>query len=64
MGYHVTPVSGDGAPDLIIRRSRRTGFAFGCEVKTAAGRRTAAQQQSEWPIVQSLDDVLRLMGGL
>lgn len=64
LGYDVTPVSGEGAPDIFVRRSTRTGFGFGCELKTAQGMRTDAQEASQWPIARSLDDVLRLMGGL
>lgn len=64
LGYHVTQVSGVGAPDLIVRRSSRTGFGFSCEVKSSHGKRTGAQERSQWPIVRSLDDILRLMGGL
>lgn len=64
LGYQVTPISGEGAPDIFVRRSTRTGFGFGCELKTKRGTRTDAQEASQWPIARSLDDVLKLMGGL
>ncbi len=58
-GYDVTRVSGVGAPDLLVRRLGRPGaLAWGCEVKSATGRRTAAQAVSGWPIVRTPEEAL------
>lgn len=62
LGYHVTFVSGDGLPDILVRRRATDAQCFGFECKTAKGKRTDAQKESQWPIVRSLEDVFRLMG--
>ena len=59
VGAHVTPISGEGAPDLLVRYRRKL-YAF--EVKTGAGRRTKAQADSLWPIVRSVADALQAIG--
>lgn len=58
-GCDVIPVSGEGAPDLLIRR---LGHLWAVEVKSVKGTRTKAQQESQWPIIRSIDDGLRLIG--
>lgn len=55
VGCDVWRVSGPGLPDLLVRRAGRL-YAF--EVKTGRGRRTAAQEQSDWPILRSVNDAL------
>lgn len=59
LGAYVTPVSGAGAPDLIVRWQ---GRVFGLEVKSANGQRTQAQESSQWQIVRSVEDALRAIG--
>lgn len=59
VGAHVTPISGKGAPDLLIRFR---GKLAAVEVKTEKGKRTQAQEQSEWPIVRDVDEALLLFG--
>ena len=55
VGAHVTRISGKGAPDLLVRyRGRLQAF----EVKSTQGKRTAAQQETGWPIVRSVDEAL------
>lgn len=59
VGADVTRVSGKGAPDLLVRyRGRLAAF----EVKTAKGDRTAAQTETQWPIVRSVEEALREIG--
>lgn len=52
-GCHVTRVSGKGAPDLLVRYH---GQLWGFEVKSATGKRTGAQEHTQWPILRSIDD--------
>jgi Holliday junction resolvase len=52
-GADVTPVSGKGAPDLIVRYRGRV-YAF--EVKAPKGTRTEAQEESQWPVIRSVDE--------
>lgn len=59
VGADVTPISGEGAPDLLIRFR---GLVYAVEVKTATGARTAAQQVSQWPVVRSVDEAFALLG--
>lgn len=59
VGAHVTPVSGKGAPDLLVRFR---GQLWGFEVKSGKGQQTAAQRETDWPIVRSVGDALALMG--
>jgi Holliday junction resolvase len=60
IGAHVTRISGEGAPDLLVRVRGRL-YAF--EVKSGSGKRTAAQQDSQWPVIRSVDEALRSVGG-
>ena len=55
LGAHVTRVSGVGAPDLLVRWR---GRLWAWEVKSATGTRTQAQQESQWPIVRSVDEAI------
>lgn len=59
VGAHVTPISGKGAPDLLVRFR---GILVGLEVKSGKGERTAAQEASQWPIVRNVDEALREIG--
>lgn len=59
LGAHVTQISGKGAPDLLVRFRGRI-FAF--EVKSGRGQRTAAQAETQWPIVRSVDEALAAVG--
>lgn len=61
VGAHVTQVSGKGAPDLLVRFQGRL-WAF--EVKAAKGTRTDAQDESQWPIIRSVDEALQAIGVL
>jgi hypothetical protein len=64
VGAHVTIVSGAGAPDLLVHYSGRfcrhcNRNAWALEVKGAKGKRTKAQETTDWPIVRSTDDALK-----
>lgn len=59
VGAHVTRISGKGAPDILVRYQ---GILRAYEVKSAKGKRTAAQEQTEWPILRSVDEALRAIG--
>lgn len=59
VGAHVTPISGKGAPDLLVRFQGRL-WAF--EVKSQKGQQTEAQLETEWPIVRSVEDALAALG--
>lgn len=61
VGADVTPISGKGAPDLLVRFRGRL-FAF--EVKGEKGKRTEAQEESDWPIIRSADDALKAIGAM
>jgi len=58
-GVDVTQISGEGAPDLLVRFRGRL-YAF--EVKSGKGKRTEAQEATQWPIVRTVDDALRMVG--
>ncbi len=58
-GCDVTFVSGEGAPDLLVRKGSRL-WAF--EVKGKTGKRTKAQQGSQWPIVRTVEEALAVIG--
>lgn len=60
-GVHVTPISGKGAPDLLCR-FRGALYAF--EVKAEKGRQTAAQAVTDWPVIRSVEDALKLLGAV
>jgi Holliday junction resolvase len=59
IGAHVTRISGEGAPDILVRYK---GILVAFEVKSAKGKRTEAQTETAWPIVRSVEDVLQQMG--
>ena len=59
LGAQVTRISGVGAPDVI---ARYRGVIYAWEIKSGKGKRTPAQEETEWPIVRSLEDALALMG--
>lgn len=61
VGADVTQISGKGAPDLIVRYR---GILTALEVKTGKGKQTEAQQVSQWPIVRTVDEALKLIGAL
>lgn len=61
VGAFVTPISGKGAPDLLVVYRRRL-YAF--EVKTAKGKQTAAQQATNWPLVRTTEEALRAIGAM
>lgn len=60
IGALVLRVSGPGLPDLFVRY-RGTWYAM--EVKTAKGKRTDAQQVTQFPIVRSPEEAIRVVGG-
>ncbi len=63
VGCDVTRVSGEGAPDLLVRRSTwAAGSCLGLEVKGRTGTRTKAQQGSQWPIVRTIGEALLAVG--
>lgn len=58
VGAHVTRLSGKGAPDILVKF--RGLYAF--EIKTKKGKRTDAQEDSQWPIVRSVEEALYAIG--
>lgn len=55
IGAHVTQVSGEGAPDILVRyRGRLKAF----EIKSKTGKQTAAQTETDWPILRSVDEAI------
>lgn len=60
VGAHVTPLSGKGAPDLLVRF--RGLWAF--EVKSGKGKRTEAQEDSQWPIIRTAQEALEAIGAV
>lgn len=61
VGAHVTRLSGEGAPDLLIAHR---GRLWAVEVKSGKGKRTKAQEQTNWPIVRSVDEALKVIGAI
>lgn len=59
VGADVFPISGPGAPDLLIRHR---GRIVCLEIKGPSGKRTAAQVATQWPIVRSVSDALEAVG--
>ena len=59
VGAQVTKISGKGAPDVLVRLRGRL-WAF--EVKSQSGQRTAAQRDTAWPIIRSVDEALQAIG--
>ncbi len=63
LGAHVTIISGEGAPDVLVRlASMPAGLCWGFEMKSEKGKRTTAQKVSEWPILRSVDEALNAIG--
>jgi Holliday junction resolvase len=60
VGAHVTRISGDGAPDILVRHAGGRLWAF--EVKSAKGKQTEAQQETDWPILRTVDEALAAIG--
>lgn len=59
VGADVWPISGEAAPDLLVRFQ---GQVYAFEVKTATGKRTRAQEVSRFPVVRSVEDALQAIG--
>lgn len=64
MGASVIPLSGEGAPDLLVLWRRQVSLL---EIKTARGRVTSAQAQRSaegWPVitVRTIDEALQAIG--
>lgn len=60
-GAHVTQVSGKGAPDLLVRFR---GRLYAWEVKSGTGKRTDAQEETQWPIIRTTDEALKAIGAV
>lgn len=58
-GVEVFHISGPGAPDLLVR-FRRTLYGF--EVKNLKGKRTKAQQRTQWQMIRTVSDALAAIG--
>lgn len=59
VGAHVTYISGEGAPDLLVRFR---GRLYAPEIKSEKGERTEAQEETQWPIWRSVDEALQAIG--
>lgn len=57
-GASVFQISGRGLPDLLIRYR---GRCFACEVKSAGGKRTEAQEDTQFPVVRTPQDAIALV---
>lgn len=60
IGAEITKISGVGAPDILVRYR---GQLWAFEVKSKGGKRTEAQEISQWPVVRSAEDALRVVLG-
>ncbi len=58
-GAQVTRISGEGAPDLLVRFR---GLVWAFEVKSNIGRQTKAQSKTDWPIVRTIDEAMQAIG--
>jgi hypothetical protein len=54
IGAEVFPLSGRGIPDVLVR------YAF--EIKSATGKRTEAQVDTQWPVIRSVQEALAAVG--
>jgi hypothetical protein len=59
VGAEVFPISGKGAPDILVRLR---GRLFGFEVKSKKGKRTNAQERTRWPVIRSVGEALMAVG--
>lgn len=59
IGAQVTRISGEGAPDILVR-FRGQLWAF--EIKAEKGHQTEAQTLTDWPIVRSPYEALLRLG--
>jgi Holliday junction resolvase len=59
VGAEVTKISGEGAPDLLVKFR---GRLYAWEVKTAKGKRTKSQEDTQWPVIRSVDEALAELG--
>jgi Holliday junction resolvase len=59
IGAEVFPLSGRGIPDVLVRY-RGSVYAF--EIKSATGKQTDAQLDTQWPVIRSIEDALFELG--
>ena len=64
MGYSVAHIGGTGNPDIAVRKHYwPAGLAWNLEVKSKGGSRTNAQEQSQWPIVHTVEEAIAVIVG-
>lgn len=59
VGAEVLTLSGRGVPDVLVRYR---GGVYAFEIKSQTGERTQAQEITQWPVVRSVDEVLKAIG--
>ena len=59
VGAEVWLISGPGAPDALVRFQ---GHLYAFEIKTAKGKRTQAQEVSQFPVVRTEPEALAAIG--
>jgi Holliday junction resolvase len=61
VGWEVTRISGKGAPDILVRKGAGS-LAYGFEIKSGSGKRTEAQEATQWPVIRSVSEALEAVG--
>jgi Holliday junction resolvase len=59
IGAEVFPLSGRGIPDVLVRYR---GAVYAFEIKSATGKRTEAQVDTQWPVIRSIQEALAAVG--
>ena len=65
VGAEVTPISGKGAPDILVRfRGNSDARPYAFEIKSWKGKQTAAQRVTNWPVVRTVEEALEAIGAV
>ena len=64
VGAQVTKISGKGAPDILVRYRGAEVRPWAFEVKSQQGTQTPAQEQTNWPIIRTIDEALEAIGAV
>lgn len=63
IGAHVCLISGPGAPDILVRVPGATwGRLYAFEIKSDKGKQTAAQRETQWVVIRSVEEALMAVG--
>lgn len=63
LGCRVKYVSGDGLPDLLVRKPGPSRIWIPLEVKTRTGKKTESQADADWALVRTPDEAIAAVFG-